>query len=553
MWETKEDGATLKFHAEQGTCWRKVAEPNSTEHGPSLPGVADPGTKEPEWFFDWFFPQSWWHNSVIPAWSASLRRRRCRPTSVGEANRWRGMWRIMSLNPQYKRDDFWDNTRLRTKFWNPFDFSTYMSKKRFKQLTSAFTLRMGDPPSYRDRFWNIREMIGAFNAHMQVVFAACWAVCLDESMVKWLNEFAPGWMAVGRKPSPFGNEYHTMACALLHIIFWIEIVEGKDRPPQLGPLQHVQAHGLLGGLILRAADTIKGSNRCIGMDSGFQSLPALAELRKRGLHGSMVMKKKRYWAKGFPGEKILEALRGEPVGTTKVLRGKCKGERMWCGCQVDSKHSTLIVQTYGMTDRTGKPKTRKVGGRKVSFQYCSYQNVWYWIRHAVDDNNHNRMHPLPLEDAVNTNSWEMRQFFFIGALCEVNAKNAYNYWYMKAKNLPLLTNVAFRRVVAQQLLENTTWQLELDNGQSTIGSPDSVSVEGEVQQCKLCHYPKGTGEWDKKKREYKRPSQPYQKYLCQYNKACRNKSRTFCACSPHVTICPTCMPDHMIDCRSASV
>jgi hypothetical protein len=62
---------------------------------------------------------------------------------------------------------------------------------------------------------------------------------------------------------------HTMACAVLHVIFWIEIVEGKDRPPQLGPLLHVEAHGKLCGLVLRAAETIKGSNRVIGMDSGF--------------------------------------------------------------------------------------------------------------------------------------------------------------------------------------------------------------------------------------------------------------------------------------------
>jgi hypothetical protein len=39
------------------------------------------------------------------------------------------------------------------------------------------------------------------------------------------------------------------------------------------------------------------------------------------------MKKKKYWPKGLPGDKILEALRMEEVGTTQVLVGKFKGEK----------------------------------------------------------------------------------------------------------------------------------------------------------------------------------------------------------------------------------
>ena len=65
-------------------------------------------------------------------------------------------------------------------------------------------------------------------------------------------------------------------------------------------------------------EAIKGSNRVIGMDSGFGVLSVLPELRKRGLRGTVVLKKKKFWAKGLPGDEILEALRMEHVGTTKV-------------------------------------------------------------------------------------------------------------------------------------------------------------------------------------------------------------------------------------------
>ena len=485
----------------------------------------------------------WWKHDVVPGWNETLISRGHKPTTVAETNVWRGLWRWMSLNPQYKRNDFWDTTSERTPY--VFDspvFGKYMSRNRFNDLTSTFTLRRGCPPAYRDKFWMIRQMQDAFNGHMKKCFSASWAVCLDESMVKWLNEFSPGWMAVGRKPSPFGNEYHTMACAVLHIIFWIEIVEGKDRPPQLGPLLHVEGHGKLCGLVLRAAEAIKGSNRVIGMDSGFGVLSVLPELRKRGLHGTVVLKKKKFWAKGLPGDEILEALRMEHVGTTKVLAGKFKGEKIWVGCQVDSKHTTLIGNTWSTTERTGQKKKRKVGGRLVEFNYCAYQNVWYWIRHAVDDANHNRAHPLPLEDTVKTKDWAMRQFTFIDAMCECNAKQAYNYWVRKKQDQPLMTNIQFRHAMMMKLVNNAEWKREQ---QMMASNFEDKSIPG-PPVCKLQHYETGRGEWDYAAHDYKRPAQEYQKYYCRWTKKCKNKVRTYCECEPHQTLCLECYADHVL-------
>jgi hypothetical protein len=542
VWETKSDGS-LKFREDMPTCWRKVAEPNSLEHPPSLANAPDPSVHEAEWFAEYFFPMLWWKHDVIPAWSESLERRGLKPTSVGEANVWRGLWRWMSLNPQYKRGEFWDTTSVRVPYmFDPPQFGKYMSRNRFNEMTSCFRLRRGNPPPYRDKFWEMRQMQEAFNDHMKGCFNAAWAVCLDESMVKWLNEFSPGWMAVGRKPSPFGNEYHTMACAVLHVIFWIEIVEGKDRPSQLGPPLHVDHHGKLCGLVLRAAECIKGSNRVIGMDSGFGVLATLPELRKRGLHGTVVLKKKKFWAKGLPGNDILEALRMEDVGTTKVLVGKFKGEKIWIGCQVDSKHTTLIGNTWSTTERNGKKKKRKVGGRLVEFNYCAYQNTWYWIRHAVDDANHNRAHPLPLEDTINTKDWVMRQFTFIDAMCECNAKQAYNYWVRSKQDKPLMTNIQFRHAMMVQLINNAEWKRAQQAGESNFVDQ---SIPG-PPVCKLKHYEKGRGEWDRDLKDHKFPAQEYQKYRCVWTKACKNKVRTYCACEPELTLCLDCYPDHVL-------
>jgi hypothetical protein len=113
----------------------------------------------------------------------------------------------------------------------------------------------------------------------------------------------------------------------------------------------------------------------------------------------------------------------------------------------------------------------------VDFNYCAYQNTWYWIRHPVDDANHNRAHPLPLEDTINTKDWVMQQFTFIDAICECNAKQAYNYWVRKKQDKPLMTNIQFRHARMMQLVNNSEWAREKQTGQSTF---EDKSIPGPV-------------------------------------------------------------------------
>jgi hypothetical protein len=69
---------------------------------------------------------------------------------------------------------------------------------------------------------------------MSKAFFPSWISVLDESMSVWTSNYTcPGWMVVPRKPHPFGNEYHTVACGKSGILWQAELVEGKDRPHQL--------------------------------------------------------------------------------------------------------------------------------------------------------------------------------------------------------------------------------------------------------------------------------------------------------------------------------
>ena len=64
----------------------------------------------------------------------------------------------------------------------------------------------------------------------------------------------PGFVFCPRKPWETGNDYHTIGCGVTFIVFFLEIVEGKDRPRQLPKtiglfLRMTKDIGIHGGLL----------------------------------------------------------------------------------------------------------------------------------------------------------------------------------------------------------------------------------------------------------------------------------------------------------------
>ena len=103
---------------------------------------------------------------------------------------WLGIWLLASLNPQYETADYWTDPDDPDKnVWNcpPF-LGGFMSGTRFRAIKKNLRLRHDPAPVAKDRFWAIRLLTAAFNATMAAAFTPAWIMCLDESMVKWLNE-----------------------------------------------------------------------------------------------------------------------------------------------------------------------------------------------------------------------------------------------------------------------------------------------------------------------------------------------------------------------------
>ena len=128
--------------------------------------------------------------------------------------------------------------------------------------------------------------------------------CLDESMSMWTNKFTcPGFMLIPHKLWPFSNEYHTICCCLSGIMWGIDLVEGKDCPPQLG-IQQYNNFGSTVGLLLCMLSPIYHKGFVVLLDSGFCVLKGIIELRKKGVFASALIKKWHYWPKYIKGDNI---------------------------------------------------------------------------------------------------------------------------------------------------------------------------------------------------------------------------------------------------------
>ena len=168
-------------------------------------------------------------------------------------------------------------------------------------ITSALHFTNKTPPTFRDKFWEIRDLIRTWNKHMKEIFSAGWALCLDESMSIWHSRWTcPGWVFCPRKPHPFGNEYHTACCGVSGIMFSMEMAEGKDHPPQV--FENYSSLGKTSGLLMRMLTSFFSTGRYVILDSGFCVLMGLVALKKAGIFACAVIKKCRYWPYLVPGE-----------------------------------------------------------------------------------------------------------------------------------------------------------------------------------------------------------------------------------------------------------
>jgi hypothetical protein len=190
---------------------------------------------------------------------------------------------MSSVGGGCKKKDFWSTLPFdeRTNPC-PYNFRKKMSSKRFDAIMVALSLIDVNKPTYRDKFWEVRQLTAEWNKNMAEAFSPGWILCLDESMSIWHSRWTcPGWVFCPRKPHPFVNEYHTACCGMSGLMLAVEMVEGKDPPLDHGPPEFKGVIGKTGGLLLRMLKSCFNTGRYVVLDSGFCVLKAIVALYER--------------------------------------------------------------------------------------------------------------------------------------------------------------------------------------------------------------------------------------------------------------------------------
>ena len=512
-----------------------------------MPSFADGWTPQGKTYLEIFLhmlPLQWFTNVLVAKTSEGLVNASNPPLSFGEMLRYIGLWLLMATCSGWRKEQFWSEEAYDQETNScPYRFNQYMSKRRFDGITRELRLTNVVPPVFVDKFWQVRQMIAEFNTHMAQVFRASWAICLDESMSIWHNRWTcPGWVFCPRKPHPFGNEYHSACCAISGIMFVIELVEGKDRPSELGQPEFESLGGKTVGLLLRMLKSYFSTGRYVILDSGFCVLKALIELKKKGVYACALIKKRRYWPTMFPGEEVKEHfnMEGVNVGDTDAISGIMDGVpyNFWCMKEPNYIMSCMATGGRLLSDATCKIANRSwvEGGVNIvkSFAYALPFDWHFRYRHAVDDHN-NLRHALPsIEDTWLTFRWELRVLAFILALCEVNSYLALKYFVFveMMDNLPTL--LEFRRKLAWQLIKNR-W---------VVNDDDSDVHRVEARLHTLMTAPHYASRYHNR-RWYCDSKSKYQQFSCRGG--CGKRRRTYCACNPGYWLCVDCHGEHLVN------
>ena len=81
------------------------------------------------------------------------------------------------------------------------------------------------------------------------------------------------------------------------VVFFFDLVEGKDQPQYKWKPEFKVEYGATGGLMMRTTKPLFGKGKAVVTDSGFCVLKGLVEMLSHGLCGTTVLRKKRYQPK----------------------------------------------------------------------------------------------------------------------------------------------------------------------------------------------------------------------------------------------------------------
>ena len=483
------------------------------------------GYMEPRRLFESMLPMNYLENVVCQATSKNLEQIQEPPLSFEEFMLYIGYWLSMTLISVDRRQDYWKTS---SDFLSPaHNFAQYgITRERFRLITQC--LQLSSSPSDDDCLDNVLPLIEAFNRNMRAQYVPSFLVCVDESMVQWTNPSTiPNFVYIPRKPTPMGQEFHTLADGTTKVIFAMEAVL-----PLGSADRRYDALGKMNGVVLRLCEAgalFCDQRRILVGDSAFASVRLMQELHHRGIHSIFAFKKRRYWPKDIPGDDFPRKVQALPIGGCISRAGITPdGFKFFLSGQMDLKPSLLMATAGSNNQETGVECSRftlNADGSKTTVKYrrTEVHDLFYKARHSIDDNNNIRQNARSIEEAWQSKSWQHRTFAYVIGTAESNAFLLRTYKGGDDE----LSHVSFRRTLARAYMC------------PTASAPTRVLQEHRLEKFKPNQV------WSATRATWVR--QPTTKWPQKACSSCSTRSRMHCICNPTLGMCLTCFPSHILN------
>lgn len=498
-----------------------------------------------QWLFH-FFPVDYLKNTVLPAIQAQ------EPSlnlTFPLLMNYITARLIISCHVGLPLDTFWSLDSRHTYDTTP-HLGDLISANYFKQISGAFRMAIPDVTAPPDRFSEVRGLWNALNVHWsEYGIIPGWLCCNDESIASFISRYCPGFVNVKRKPKPMGNCLHCGADAATKIIYKFELQEGKDRPSHLPEEEFANLFpdgSKAGPLMMRLCKPLFGTGAVVIHDAGFASIPALCQLKKRGVFASCLLKKKKYWPKFSRGAENEAHMAGKNIGDTDALQGSFADESFAVYLMKDSEYTLQLAATYGTGNRKGPDKKRRCPETHIahSFKYPDTIADYYTGRHACDDNNHYRQGIASIEEGWQTKKYHVRMFAVALGVCETNAKLAHDH-FKCVQPSQKLTSVQWRHKIIDEMLKAFPPPIV---AVANIKHRRSAELHQQFRGHLLVVKPHYTGEHVGRGPNtidgFRKVVKQYQQQACQ-GVRCGMSTRMYCACNPSVPMCHTCFALHL--------
>ena len=440
--KTAEEKKQMRLQAEKDFGWANGGRlidargGASSGYGPKLKGF-DSTNQSPMNYFCHFFPFRYLRESILPLTNAKGKRifgsDWKNDVTVGEFCIWIGIRFAQCYIKLPEINDYW--TTVNHGVFPGLNMGQFMSKKRFWQINAALQVHPNN-----DEEEQVLGFIEVLNTTFQEALTPGDCLTIDESMISSRHKNLKGKKKIKRKPRPIGTEIKNLADSRSKINLVLEKNENKDI---MACKEGVDEHGATTACTLRLTTPYHGSGRVVFGDSWFGSIKTAVELKKVGLHSTLMVKTAH---KKFPKE-LFVAEGPVTKGETKFMFQESEG---LIAAKYQDKKLKQLVSTFA-TSLPGNPRLKKsrrtgevqsIPRPKIFADYCEYAG-------AIDNFNHYRTGGTALEDSWKTLSPFLRQLGGLLGFVETNA-----YVASKFFGNSLLDHGLFRRELANFLLTN---------------------------------------------------------------------------------------------------